>query len=190
MKTKSDFENLRQSVINASTKAVDKKSLDLVTLNDHFLINNRHYRVVSRYTITESNKKFTKTKDYVSIGFTLFCLNDCKIYFLDYGVDDYLEIYLSPEKIYPSDIGIPMKEVDHRDEIRYDGVRYFHEEDWYGVYSKDGEDDKYFCKIREYAAKGKGLTFEMFSDTPDLADSKYEACYFSEEIKASEIRIC
>ncbi len=161
------------------------------------------YRVLAVATYTETDDLYAKEKSYVATEYTLFCLETGETHYIEWGVDDEVEISFTQKKLSRSAVHRNLAyddgeivDVDDMDEIFqkgwdviYDGTTFSPEDDWPARYVSDDGRSLYVYFYEFESARGEQLTVEAWSDEPD-DDGKWEyEIYLSSDVSTNSVQI-
>jgi len=127
-------------------------------------------KVVAIYQ--ESNSSFTKKKKYCSTEFTLFCLENAEVSYLEWAEEDgKLEVFYTTAELsfhaIQDEVGSGVDEddldqiVDDGDSIFVNGQKFKYDDDWPAIYSASDQEVEETVYLYEFKAKdGTYLTME------------------------------
>jgi hypothetical protein len=161
------------------------------------------YVVTKTATYTETDDKYKKRLDYVVTELVLFSLKTGETRYIEWAIDDELEISFTERKLTKAEIGQRLKYddgevvdlddmdevVDKEWEVVFAGTTYDYDDDWPARYAaSDGRTG--FVYFYEFGDSTKGwLTLEAWSnDGKEGGTWEYEV-YLSHDLSASAVEI-
>ena len=183
----------------------DRAAADFRTIQKGGVIafRGKNYLVTGVATATEHNKSFEKKKDYVATEYTLRCLRTGATAYIEWEVDDEVEISFTERKITKRELGNDLRyddgyaiDLDGEEgfkhivnkewEVVLNGVTYDYDDDWYTLYESD-DGRRARAHIAEFGSDDVGwLTIEKWIDDED--DVEYEV-FLSSTVAREEIEI-
>ena len=161
------------------------------------------YLVQNVATYQEMNESWTKTKTYQATELTLFCLESGDVHYIEWSLDDGLEIMFTERKIPRRELGSDLRyengetvdvsdidELAEQEEIlSLQGRHYSYDDDWSARFKSD-DGRMYYVYLCEFEGKnGQWLTIEAWTDTPKSDEGwEYEA-YLSVAIRTEAIEV-
>jgi hypothetical protein len=146
------------------------------------------YRVTGTSVYRETDDKFRRDKQYLVTELTLFCLETGETNYIEWAVDDTLEISFTKRELHAKDLrydnGEPVSlddidEMAEEEEILvFDNVTFNYDDDWSAKWlSSDGRKSCVFFVEFGSAASG-WITVESWSDDGEEdGDWEYQAFY-------------
>jgi hypothetical protein len=135
-------------------------------------------KVVDEYTYRYKKEKWGELQ--------LMSVDDEKIFYLEIEEDDVVEVFLTDKEIKLRDINISKSDiddiVDEEEAIKYNGVKYWYEDDYKVGFSRVGDTDEENCYLYEFESENdEYLTIEKW-------DNSYEV-FISRQIDPKAIEI-
>lgn len=187
---------------------LERQKLDITHVkNGGFIeLNNDTWKIINYYSYLDVKwKDFTqRKKDYWVIELELYSLTSGIKTFVEWEVDDELEVCLTDVSIKLRDIQFEGRSITRKDldliedeedgEIKYKGTQYFYSDDdtWAGLFFRCAEDAKSKSnaiplRIYEFESEdGQYLSIESWHENEDKAERE---AFVSHAIKSKDIQV-
>jgi hypothetical protein len=183
-------------IISPGSRA--QSSIKDVGLGGVIRLDRKTFRVVATSTYRETDDSFRREKQYLVTELTLFCLETGETHFIEWAIDDTLEICFTTRELSAKELCYDNKErvsLDDIDEMAeeeeilvLDGATYNYDDDWSAKWrASDGRSSCVF--MVDFKSNRGWITIESWSDDgSEDGDWDYQA-FHSVDIAPTSIEV-
>jgi hypothetical protein len=184
------------SIISSGNRA--PYSIKDVGIGGILRFENKTYRIVATSVYRETDDRFQREKQFITTELTLFCLETGGTHYIEWSIDDVLEICFTTRELsakelcYDNHEKVSLDDIDEMAEeeeiLLLDGATYSYDDDWSAKWrSSDGRSSCVF--MVDFGSNRGWITIEAWSEDGDEnGDWDYQA-FHSIDVAPSSIEI-